>query len=1502
MNQNYSTFPNTLKKWGMLLCFLIGTYASIAQTFYRTYISPSAPTATIGLEETSNGFRLSGNGYNFLTDSNVFIELETDGDGNKLSDQETSIPNNGSNVTSNLLQLADGTFLTAKNSAFGDPGKALYTRYAADGSVLDEFEIAFPAGAGILSRPALLQLPNGNLYTITGYSEDNPSGPPSMRHFVFAEYDLDNQQFVFINDLLWSTNTIRADVQGLKLGSDGKLIVYIYEPDFINRHYIAKHELDGTQIWRSTVSSLERPVADFAPTPEGGVWEWNGFFNTVRYLNPDGSNGGSFDLFSFQNSIQGPATVRGIAATSDNGLLVIGTANPSAAPGTQVFTALVSGDGSTLQTHLFDLPDPLPTVFSGVEVSGGGFAFSGGLLTGAIGTVPFLLRLNADGNLENPVSTIDLDINMTGSTPIPDIWSLHTVSLSIKNDGNETATGVVVSIPQTAGSVYQGGNEYTASQGTFHPFGSQEWNVGTLTGGASANITINYFRTSNDPLFQYAQVVASDQVDFDSEPNNGDGLMVNEDDESIYGGSSVDFQLGFVNVDIEAASVGGNFEFSYTALATYPLSEFETTISNAFYLSVDDTYSSDDLLLSNSSQTFNTTTTQNETVSLQIPSSIPPGDYFLVGRLDDPNQYNEPNEDNNVSSNNSNRKRVIITPPAPTLPDLVCFRPNGVNPQGGYDIGDNIAGASTDLFNTGVATNGTTIDIRYYLSTDQNFDANDILIGERAFSPTQILHFSPQFLSAPTLSVPAGTPGGQYWILIYIDFNDDIVEATESNNVRASYNQIFINGSNNPCSPDVTLPNINNCPADISLTTTNSSSPVNWTAPSADDSCPGAVSLTSNFNPGDTFPLGTTTVTYTATDASNNQAQCSFTVTITQTPPPGTCSNNLLQNGGFENGLTGWNILGGGELTNEAFSGNNAIKVFQGPDSRAFQAVPVTAGEQYHFEFTAKNDATNGQIGAGVAYVKFLTANWQPISSGPFLGLREIWLTLSNDYIAPPNAAYAEINFASSSSYSVIADDVCFSQSTNPTDCNITVQATNIQCQDNGTPNDPADDTFTFDVIVNNTGSCGSTWSAPNRVGQYGVAATFGPYAIANNLVRIDFRDQANPVATAQLEVIAPAPCSNGSGPQADLLLSDLQAPASGQTGDVINYTFDLSNDGNANASGAFSVKAYFSTDAILSTDDVFDGLVPTGNLAANTTVEDVPGASTIPSGLAAGNYFLILKADADEQIAESDENNNTIAHPITISTGGGNPNCSASSDFPWHDWISNVSVGSVLDQNSGKSFYSDFTGSSFPLDKGSTQTITLRTSFSYFTYDEYWRVWIDLNGDDSFDASEIVFEGIAPAPADGTPSTSISGDLSIPNSASSGPAKMRVIMSRGGYAGPCGTIDFGEVEDYLVNLIGTDPNFRTDSADLLKVSLFPNPASTLVSVVLGNKNELAEELVIINQFGKVVYVQAIEEAVGTQQQIEVDLSEMVNGNYFLQVRGPQMRPVSKRLMIQNTY
>ena len=80
---------------------------------------------------------------------------------------------------------------------------------------------------------------------------------------------------------------------------------------------------------------------------------------------------------------------------------------------------------------------------------------------------------------------------------------------------------------------------------------------------------------------------------------------------------------------------------------------------------------------------------------------------------------------------------------------------------------------------------------------------------------------------------------------------------------------------------DTIMPVIVNCPPSISINVAPNScaNTATWIAPTATDNCPGLV-MTSSHNPGASFPVGNTIVSYLAADASGNKAVCSFTVTV----------------------------------------------------------------------------------------------------------------------------------------------------------------------------------------------------------------------------------------------------------------------------------------------------------------------------------------------------------------------------------------------------------------------------------------------------------------------------------------------------------------------------------------------------------------------------------------------------------------------------------------------
>ncbi|MBK8427927.1 MAG: hypothetical protein IPL27_19030 [Lewinellaceae bacterium] len=267
-----------------------------------------------------------------------------------------------------------------------------------------------------------------------------------------------------------------------------------------------------------------------------------------------------------------------------------------------------------------------------------------------------------------------------------------------------------------------------------------------------------------------------------------------------------------------------------------------------------------------------------------------------------------------------------------------------------------------------------------------------------------------------------------------------------------------------------------------------------------------------------------------------------------------------------------------------------------------------------------------------------------------------------------------------------------------------------------------------------------------------------------------------------------------------NLQAQNWSAPSNAVPGQTGNSTFDLVNAGTLPVSGGFSVGVFLSSDNVWGPNDQLVGSLSYPNLGIVT----LPGQSLpfiIPANTASGNYFLILRADFANQVMELYEADNEVIVPFTVLQSGG-ITCPSKGDFPWHEWIARVKIKD-LDHASGKSQYSDFTAETLHVNAGLPVDLTLGTGFSYFTYDEYWTIWIDYNQNGIFeDVTETFVSLTVPRPANGTPFYSANTTAFVQGGFTQDlTTRMRVAMKRGAYPTPCENFAFGEVEDYTIHI-----------------------------------------------------------------------------------------------------
>jgi hypothetical protein len=149
-------------------------------------------------------------------------------------------------------------------------------------------------------------------------------------------------------------------------------------------------------------------------------------------------------------------------------------------------------------------------------------------------------------------------------------------------------------------------------------------------------------------------------------------------------------------------------------------------------------------------------------------------------------------------------------------------------------------------------------------------------------------------------------------------------------------------------------------------------------------------------------------------------------------------------------------------------------------------------------------------------------------------------------------------------------------------------------------------------------------------------------------------------------------------------------------------------------------------------------------------------------------------------------------------SSGGGTSTpayCAAAGSNTQFEWISNVKFNTINNSSTGGGGYSNFTSISTLVNKGTAYTLTLTPSFASTTYPEYFRVYVDYNGDLDFaDAGELVYTSPATI-------TAVTASITIPTTAITGNVRMRVMMKDGAITGPCESFTYGEVEDYTLSI-----------------------------------------------------------------------------------------------------
>ena len=229
-------------------------------------------------------------------------------------------------------------------------------------------------------------------------------------------------------------------------------------------------------------------------------------------------------------------------------------------------------------------------------------------------------------------------------------------------------------------------------------------------------------------------------------------------------------------------------------------------------------------------------------------------------------------------------------------------------------------------------------------------------------------------------------------------------------------------------------PTISNCPANITVSTGAGRATCNqtatWTAPTATTSCGEVANVSSSHNSGDTFPVGTTTVTYTFTDCASNTSMCSFTVTVVDNTKP------VITTNGNKSVNNATNVCGATVVVSALATDNCGVGAPSGirSDNLALNAVYPVGVTTIMWNV---NDS-NGNAAVAVAQTVTVTDNQAPvITTCPttktgvytnFAGCTYKHSGIGWDAVASDNCAVTSIKYTLSGSSTIYTslDNVVF--------------------------------------------------------------------------------------------------------------------------------------------------------------------------------------------------------------------------------------------------------------------------------------------------------------------------------------------------------------------------------------------------------------------------------------------------------------------------------------------